>query len=195
MSFDVPALPTEFYSERLRLRRYRPEDAPAHFAMLRENQSHLHEFMPENLATARDVGDVQKFIEWQIEQWQLGELFILGLWEQASAAYVGEVYLANPDWAVPCIEIGYFIVEDQVGKGYATEAARLACRIGFEHMGVRRVELQCAADNAKSARVALRCGFTLEGCLRQRGHKKDGTPVDRLWFGLLRSEWLESRQS
>jgi RimJ/RimL family protein N-acetyltransferase len=37
--------------------------------------------------------------------------------------------------------------------------------------------------------VALRCGFTLEGRLRQRGRRKDGSSVDRLWFGLLRNEW------
>jgi ribosomal-protein-serine acetyltransferase len=99
------------------------------------------------------------------------------------------VYLANADWEVPCIEVGYFTVQDQGGKGYAAEATRTACRIAFERLGVRRVELQCAADNEKSARVARRCGFTLEGRLRERHPKKDGPPVDRLWFGLLRFEW------
>ena len=121
-------------------------------------------------------------------------MFILGMWERAGGAFVGEVYLANPDWEVPCIEAGYFTVERQGGKGYASEALRAVCRIAFERMGVRRVELQCAADNEKSARVARRCGFTLEGRLRERAHKKDGPPVDRLWFGLLRSEWLASLQ-
>jgi len=187
-----PPLPTAYTSERLLLRRYRPADAPAYFRMLLENQAHLHEFLPTNLAAAQNEDDIRAVIAWQIERWQNGELFILGLWEKGSGEYVGEVYLANADWEVPCIEVGYFTVQHQGGKGYAVEAARAACRIAFERLGVRRVELQCAADNEKSARVALRCGFTLEGRLRERSHKKDGTPVDRLWFGLLRAEWQDS---
>jgi RimJ/RimL family protein N-acetyltransferase len=185
-------LPTEYTSERLLLRRYTPADAPAYFHMLQENQAHLREFLPANLESARNEEDIRAVIEWQIEQWQRGELFIMGMWEKSSGEYVGEVYLANPDWEVPCIEVGYFTAQHKGGRGYAAEAARAACRIAFERLGVRRVELQCAADNEKSARVARRCGFTLEGRLRERTHKKAGPPVDRLWFGLLLAEWQAS---
>jgi RimJ/RimL family protein N-acetyltransferase len=187
-----PVIPTEYTSERLLLRRYRPEDAPAYFRMLGENQVHLREFMPAILVNVQNADDVRAVIEWQIEEWQRGKLFIMGLWEKSSVEYVGEVYLANADWDVPCIEVGYFTVQQQGGKGYASEACREACRIAFERLGVLRVELQCAADNEKSARVALRCGFILEGRLRERSHKRDGSLVDRLWFGLLQREWQDS---
>ncbi len=187
-----PKIPTRYTSERLLLRRYRLADAPAYLRMWRENQAHLREFMPSILETAQNEKDIRKVIAWYIRQWRRGELFIMSMWEKSSGAYVGEVYLANADWAVPCIEVGYFTVQHQGGKGYASEAARAACRIAFELLGVRRVELQCAADNEKSARVARRCGFILEGRLRERTHKKDGPPVDRLWFGLLRAEWQAS---
>jgi RimJ/RimL family protein N-acetyltransferase len=187
-----PKLPAKFNSERLLLRRYRLTDAPVYFRMLQENQAHLREFLPPNLAAAQSEGDIRVFMAWQIKQWRRGELFMLSLWEKSSGEFVGEVYLANPDWEVPCIEVGYFTVQHQGGKGYASEATRATCRIAFERLGVRRVELQCAADNQKSARVAQRCGFTLEGRLRERSHKKDGSVVDRLWFGLLRAEWQDS---
>ncbi len=188
----MPTPPTEYYSKRLLLRRYTPEDAPSYFRMLGENQAHLREFMPDNLANVQNADDVRVVFEWQSEAWQRGEVFIWGLWEKSSGEYVGEVYLANPDWNVPCIEVGYFTAQHQGGKGYASEACREACRIAFERLGMRRVELQCAADNEKSARVAQRCGFTLEGRLRERTHKKEGPPVDRLWFGLLQGEWQDS---
>ncbi len=188
-------LPTEFSSERLRLRRYRPEDAPAYYQMLRDNWVHLSEFMPSNLVGMQNEGDVLAVLEWQIAQWQQRNHFILGFWEKFSGAYLGEVYLANADWKLPCLELGYFIVQQHSGKGYVTEAARAALRIAFEVLQVHRVDLQCAADNEKSARVAQRCGFTLEGCQRQRDRKRDGTRVDRLWFGLLRAEYLATRQA
>ena len=116
-----PTLPTHFTSERLLLRRYRLADAPAYFRMLRENQAHLREFLPPNLAAAQNEDDIRAVITWQIKRWQRGELFILGLWEKSSGEYVGEVYLANADWEVPCIEVGYFTVQQQGGKGYAAK--------------------------------------------------------------------------
>lgn len=190
-----PTPPSEYTSGRLRLRRYSLEDASFYLRMLRENQAHLHEFLPARMAAARTEDDMRAVIAWELEMWQRGEAFIWSVWEKDSGDYVGEVYLANADWEVPCIEVGYFTEQRQGGKGFAVEAARAACRIAFELLGVRRVELQCAADNEKSAAVARRCGFTLEGRHRERNPKKDGTLVDRLWFGLLRAEWsaMENR--
>ena len=104
-------------------------------------------------------------------------------------AAITATYLANADWQVPCIELGYFLSKDNTGKGFATEAARGVIRFAFEHLKVARIELHCAADNQASMKVAERCGFQLEGRLRQRHHKKDGTRIDRLWYGLLLSEW------
>ncbi len=118
-----------------------------------------------------------------------GSLFIFSAWEKTSGRYVGETYLANPDWHVPSLELGYFVVQASTGMGYATEAARATVRYAFEQFQVSRVDLQCRADNLASQRVAERCGFRLEGSQRLRHRRKDGLLVDRLWYGLLRSEW------
>jgi RimJ/RimL family protein N-acetyltransferase len=52
-----------------------------------------------------------------------------------------------------------------------------------------RVDLQCREVNEASQGVAERCGFHLEGRQRLRHRMKGGALVDRLWYGLLRSEW------
>jgi ribosomal-protein-alanine N-acetyltransferase len=135
----TPSLPAQHTSERLLLRRYSLEDAPAYFHMLEDNRAHLREFLPANLDAASTVDDIRAVIAWMIEQWQSGGLFIMGLWEKTGGDYVGEVHLANPIWDLPCIEVGYFIVKQQTARGYATEAARAACRMAFEQLGVRRV--------------------------------------------------------
>jgi ribosomal-protein-serine acetyltransferase len=101
------------------------------------------------------------------------------------------VYLANADWGVACLEIVYFVVQNQPGKDYVTKTTRTAICFAFELLQVRRVELQCSVDNEKSIQVAQRSGFTLESCLRQSNHKKDDTLVEPLWFGLRRSEYLD----
>ena len=182
-------IPTEFSSERLLLRCYRPGDAGMYFQMLRTNWDHLYEFLPSPLMAVQSEQDVEAYIRNLIAEWDLHNLFIFGVWEKASGDYVGESYLANADWFVPRIEVGYFIVQAGIGKGYATEAARATIRFAFEHLQVQRVELQVVADNPASIRVAEHCSFVREGCFRQRHRKKAGTLVDVLWYGLLLSEW------
>lgn len=189
MKIDPQQLPTEFTSDRLLLRRYRPGDIPMYYRMLQDNAQHLYEFLPPFLLNLQSEEDVKAWFDRQGAEWNSLDLFIFGAWDQATGVYVGESYLAYPDWDVPRIEVGYFLIKEFTGKGYATEAANVAIRYAFEHLKVFRIDLRCAADNTASIQVARRCGFTQEGCFRQYHRKKDGTLVDMLWFGLLFSEW------
>ncbi len=182
-------IPTQFASERLLLRCYRSGEGAMYYQMLRANWEHLYEFLPTSLIAVQNEEDAEVVLRRLIADWQLRRLFVMGVWEKGTGAYVGETYLANADWDVPCIELGYFVVKSRTGKGFATEAVRATTRFAFEHLRVSKIELQCAADNRPSIHVAERCGFIYEGCLRQRNRKKDGSVVDRLWYGLLRSEW------
>lgn len=185
-------IPTEFTSERLILRPYCPGDGALYFRMIRENWDHLYEFLPSLLEKMQNEAEAEAVIRWQNSEWQQRNLFIFGVWEKTSGSYIGEAYLANPDWHVPSLELGYFLLKASTGKGFATEAARALLRLAFEHMQVSRVDLQCREDNEASQRVAERCGFRPEGRQRLRHRKKDGALVDRLWYGLLRSEWQDT---
>lgn len=189
MNTNIDDLPTEFTSERLRMRRYRPGDSAMYYQMLCNNSEHLYEFMPSFLVNVRGEEDIKTWFDRQSAEWMALNLFIFGAWDKVTGVYVGESYLANPDWDVPRIEVGYFLVKESTGKGYATESANATIRYAFEHLKVLRVDLRCAADNTGSIQVAKRCGFTQEGCFRQHHRKKDGTLVDMLWYGLLLSEW------
>ena len=182
-------IPPEFQTERLLARTYRPGDGAQYYLALCDNREHLYEFMPKHYLNLQSEAEAEIEMRKLVAQWQLRNLFLFGLWEKESSRYVGETYLANADWHVPCIEVGYFVLKDYTGKGYASEAARGAVSFAFEHLHVLRVELQCTADNIASQRVAEHCGFRLEGRFRQRQRKKSGALVDRLWFGLLKEEW------
>jgi RimJ/RimL family protein N-acetyltransferase len=182
-------LPTEFTSGRLLLRRYRPCDITMYYQMLHNNAKHLYEFLPSFLVNLRGEEDIKTWFDKQNTEWDALNLFIFGAWDKSTGVYVGESYLANPDWDVPRIEVGYFLVKEFKGKGYATESANAVIRYAFEQLKVLRIDLRCAADNMASIQVAKRCGFTQEGCFRQHHRKKDGALVDTLWFGLLLSEW------
>ena len=57
-------------------------------------------------------------------------------------------------------EIGYGILEEHQGQGYATEAVRAACRWAFLHPD---------AGNAASQRVLQKCGFRPNGIIGEEG--------------------------
>jgi len=190
MPSQSPGLNTQVETARLWLRTYQPEDAALYLQVVQENREHLAEFLPKKVQALQNEADAEAWIRWLNGEWEQGSLFVFGLWEKTSGRCVGETYLANPDWDVPCIELGYFLVQTTTGQGYAAEAARAALGWAFETLHVSRVDLQCRADNLPSQRVAERLGFRLEGCQRLRHRKHDGALVDRLWYGLLGADWM-----
>ena len=70
----------------------------------------------------------------------------------------------------------------------ATEAMYLMAGHVFEHLGYRRYEWKCNAQNLPSRRAAARLGFTFEGIFRQHLVVK-GRNRDTAWFSILDHEW------
>ena len=66
-------------------------------------------------------------------------------------------------------EIGYGILEEYQGRGYATEAVQAACHWAFLHPVVRSLEAETDAGNAASQRVLEKCGFRPNGILGEEG--------------------------
>ncbi len=87
---------------------------------------------------------------------------------------VGSTGLHALKWAVPRCEIGYWVRSDATGKGYAAAAVRALSKVAFEQLGVRRIDIRCDDRNLASARVAEKCGYRLEGVLRNYTVGTDG---------------------
>ena len=66
-------------------------------------------------------------------------------------------------------EIGYGILEEHRGRGYATEAVRAACRWAFLHPDAVSLEAETDAGNAASQRVLQKCGFRPNGSFGEEG--------------------------
>lgn len=65
-------------------------------------------------------------------------------------------------------EIGYWIDHAYQGQGLVTEWVAALVRVGFELLGLARMEIHCDPANTRSSAVALRLGFTLEATLPKR---------------------------
>jgi RimJ/RimL family protein N-acetyltransferase len=58
------------------------------------------------------------------------------------------------------LEIGYWIRSDLAGRGLATEAAAALTRAGLALHGIQRIEIRCDPENAASAAVPRKLGYT-----------------------------------
>lgn len=77
------------------------------------------------------------------------------------------------------------------GKGYASEAIALVCNWAFRELDLQKLSAGIYSGNIGSRRAFEKCGFELEGTLRQEVVSA-GQRLDVWRFGLPRSHWSPS---
>jgi len=110
----------------------------------------------------------------------------LFIFARGSGRFVGGTGLHRLDWSVPRFEIGYWVRRSERGRGLVTEAVQTLMRFAFDTLHARRVEVRMSSANQRSRAVAERCGFTLEGVLRQDSLGVDGQPRDTVVYSRVR---------
>ena len=84
-------------------------------------------------------------------------------------------------------EIGYLLVREQWGRGYAREAVTALVSMLFAE-GQRRIVADTDPDNHASNALLTGIGFQREGLLRAEWETHIGVRDSVIW-GLLREEW------
>jgi hypothetical protein len=77
------------------------------------------------------------------------------------------------------------VVEGEGGEGLMTEAVTLLSAFALDQLAANCVEISCDVRNERSRAVAERCGFVLEGRLRNAVPDADGNPVDTFVFSCV----------
>jgi RimJ/RimL family protein N-acetyltransferase len=85
-------------------------------------------------------------------------------------------------------EIGYIFHPDYGGRGYATEAAFVMLRLGFDELRLHRIIGRVDARNTASARLLERLGMRREAHFIQNEIVK-GEWTDEVVYAMLADEW------
>ncbi|WP_336774102.1 GNAT family N-acetyltransferase [Paenibacillus sp. MMO-58] len=99
---------------------------------------------------------------------------------------VGSSGLHRMDWQARNFETGYWVRTSCAGQGYISEAVEAITEFAIHQLEANRIEIRCDSRNTKSARVAERSGFTLEGILRSEKRANDGSLRDTMVFSKVR---------
>lgn len=82
---------------------------------------------------------------------------------------------------------------DYRGKGYGTDAMRVALRFAFQELNMHRVSLMVLATNTRAIRSYGKCGFVHEGASRGAEYR-DRIRQDVVCMGVLRKEWEKANR-
>ena len=144
----------------LRLRGWRVDDAPGLLLALRDPLVQRY-----NGFLVRDRAEAELRVQRYAASWPDGDG---AAWvvSDAAGSVLGAVRFGLVDRELGCGMVGYWLLPEIRGAGVVSSAVRFGSRLVLEQLGWHRVELRHAVENEASCAVARRCGYPLEGVLR-----------------------------
>jgi ribosomal-protein-serine acetyltransferase len=167
------------------LRTLESSDAAVLFGLIDADRERLGRWLPWVEETRTEV-DTVRFIADAADERRRRRSLVLGIVVDGTLG--GTLGLHYLDWFDRSAEIGYWIASRWEGRGYVTRAARYMVEVAFGSVGLHRLVIRCALDNARSRSVAERLGFRPEGLLRE-AQWVGGRFLDQHLFALLRHEF------
>ena len=170
-------------TERLILRPTRPEDFEGWVALMSDEENSRHIGGPQPRAVA------WRGFHSMAGAWAMQGYAMFSVIEKASGRWIGRLGPWYPEgW--PGTEVGWGLLREAWGNGYATEGATAAIGWAFERLGWTEVIHVIAPENHASQQVARRLGSSMRGPGRLPEPFQD--TVVELW-GQSREAWLRRR--
>jgi RimJ/RimL family protein N-acetyltransferase len=163
---------------RLILRCPRAGDGAAVNAAIRASWPELNRWMEWAQGAPPSIDDTEARMAERPAHWAARDDFSFALWCRETHRCLGLCSIFALDWDVPKGEIGYWLHSEATGQGLMTEAAGAVTQFAVQRLGLVRVEIRCDDRNARSAAVAERLGYSLEGTLRSECRDPQGTLRD-----------------
>jgi ribosomal-protein-alanine N-acetyltransferase len=154
MLVEVPEV--ELRTERLVLRPWRNDDLAPFAAMNADPR--VMEFFPQTYSPAESAEGLARIRgHFAAHGFGLWAVSVIG-----GPAFVGMIGLAVPSFRAPftpCVEVGWRLLVEHWGRGYATEGARAALAFGFDRLALAEIVSFTAVRNVRSRQVMERLGM------------------------------------
>ncbi|MDD3192572.1 MAG: GNAT family protein [Oscillospiraceae bacterium] len=179
-------------TKRLRLRKFRPDDALPAFQNW-ESDERVTAFLrwspcktPEE--TSRILDDwIASYCKPDFYQWAI-------VCKDGPDEPVGSISAVRIDERIGMVEIGYCIGVNWWNQGIMTEVLGAVIPFFFEQVKANRICAQHDPNNPGSGKVMAKCGLRYEGTLRQADYNNRGI-VDAAVYGILAEEYRLEKTS
>jgi RimJ/RimL family protein N-acetyltransferase len=170
-------------SEGFRVRPLSPDDTESFYAAVRESIDELSFWMPW-CRPSYGLQDAEEWIRFCQRAWVEKTEFPLGVFEVVTGRLVGGTGIHHINNVYRIGNIGYWTSTSFTGKGVARAAARMAADIGFNDLGLTRLEIVILTQNKASQRVAEAIGARRECIARNRLYFQ-GKPHEAVVYSLV----------
>lgn len=156
------------------------------YALFKRNKTRLLRYFPNTFKATNTLAKASEYLSVSEVERKSRKKFLFGIFE--GDKMIGYINVKNLDWDVMKCEIGYFIDEAYENMGIMTSKLKEIIGKCFEELGLLKIYLRIAKENAASIKVAEKLGFQLEGIMRQEFRIETGELIDVAYYGLLHSE-------
>lgn len=179
----------ELRGNKVSLRLLEPEEAHQWVELLKRNRESWSAFEPGRDEAFYALETQRNTIISDKEEAEAGTSFHWGVYEQGTGTLIGDVSMYGIQRGpFQSVSIGYSMDQDHTGRGYMTEAVRLAVRHAFQDLLLHRVEAAVSPGNTASIRVLEKVGFRREG-LSRKNLKVRGRWLDHYQYAILEEDW------
>ncbi|WP_166246439.1 GNAT family N-acetyltransferase [Paenibacillus turpanensis] len=118
-------------------------------------------------------------------------LFEYAVFSNSSREFIGfaDIEIISKNLHGGNAEIGYFLLPQFWGNGYATEIAKTLIECCFKDFNLHRVFARCNANNSKSEKVMKNCGMEREAEFRKVRYKFCRWE-NELQYSILKDDWI-----
>jgi ribosomal-protein-alanine N-acetyltransferase len=181
----------QFQSERLIFREYTEEDFEIFYRLFSNEQVMKYAFM-DRYSSKEDVLVYFRQVLENNNTVNNRKAYEYAVFLVSDGSFIGfaDIMVYQSNQSGGCCEIGYFLLPDFWGRGYATEIASSLVGISFKFLNFHRVAASCNVNNHKSEKVMKKTGMVKEGEAR-KVRFKEGRWDNELQYSILIEDWKD----
>jgi ribosomal-protein-serine acetyltransferase len=150
--------------EKIHLELINENHSQAIFDLVDKNRIHLRQWL-SFVDKMQSVDFARNFVKGTMQRNKEGIEYAFVIMEDDRV--IGRIGVYKIDNQNKIGEIGYWIGENQQGKGSVTKSCKALISFCFNELKLNRLEIKCGTENIKSQAVPQRLHFRKEGVLRQ----------------------------
>lgn len=167
------------------------DDTNIFFELIENNRERISTYFPGIVGFTKTLEETKAHIEERIAGAESGKYMIYLITDTSNNKIAGVVQMKDIDFNARKREFGIFIDEAYLKQGIATKSILASIDYCFNNLKLNKVFVRIAEENTASRGVAEKCGFKVEGILRQDFMTSDGKLIDLYYYGLLKEEFTK----
>jgi RimJ/RimL family protein N-acetyltransferase len=172
-----------YQNDTIRIRPYEIGDEEKLLECVTSSLDHFSRYLPWAY-TNYSSDDSEIWMLWTQKNWRLGLQYDFVIERIEDKKFLGGVGILDVNYVEATASLGYFIRNDEAGKGTATAAAKLVIQFIKQEMGLRLLNIYTATDNIPSIRVAEKLGAELQSGVIENYEVVNGRQIDSYFYQL-----------